>query len=660
MTRLLNKREYTLIATIILLLLIMSFFFSIALIPAYAEDFEQIDINNFDSLNVLDELKSAENFDIKNYPIYDSKEPVMVLQNFVEYCYSAKAENRGHYGLYVYLYNPTLQDIDINSYDNKIQMAVAYDKEGKPTNYEKFSLQFCSMATESAYKRLFYKFKVVDHRSKADNKTIAERVNSNARRYDISGIELFTSGNKTAIDYGVSKSYTYTGYAKGYAPDPAADSTLECNAEKLTTLDLKVEHTFYRTMTSNKGADYQNQIDTVYFSVPNEYFENHGELQRIKAEWYEYLTKPIVVTSLKEFYDKAKPIIGYNPFDFPDFNYYLTASNFFGLEWYWHYFNTEEKEQILYYLFPCDKIENYDPLAEDTEISGVDGNKLYQYILDYTNSFENGRLPIKDGSISADLFEKDIEDYRKVDNEAGCIQNGYSYYDFDADLDLKYLSTWQDTNPTFWDNWKKYGFLQALFNNIPEEEAIDLNPIQIFDYADLSKGDGELIKKYFIHSSDVKDFRAYASKSKMNNEKVVLFRFATTDYYNSKLVITRTGKIFGESTKEFKDQAYLTRESVFLNFDIIQLTFLNDDIYTVIPVVSSPIDIVDGITPPPNFKNDNGKDLLTKILTFILIGIALLVVVKIVWWLIKTLSKPNNNKPNNNSKNNKSYTIKLE
>ena len=43
-------------------------------------------------------------------------------------------------------------------------------------------------------------------------------------------------------------------------------------------------------------------------------------------------------------------------------------------------------------------------------------------------------------------------------------------------------------------------------------------------------------------------------------------------------------------------------ESVFFDFDIIQLTFNRDGVYTVIPVVSSPMDIVNAITPPVQMR----------------------------------------------------------
>ena len=67
----------------------------------------------------------------------------------------------------------------------------------------------------------------------------------------------------------------------------------------------------------------------------------------------------------------------------------------------------------------------------------------------YNKTFDNGTLPIKDGTISADLFADDIDDYRKMDTEFGKIQQGYSYYDFDADVDLQKLTSWQETDPSF-------------------------------------------------------------------------------------------------------------------------------------------------------------------------------------------------------------------
>ena len=400
----------------------------------------------------FDKTVNGQPFDVKDYP-YDEDSQAQIV-NFVEYCYSYKGNMQSNYGLYVYVYNPQGLNISTNSKSNKIQMAVSYDSEGKPNNYAKFDLQFLSKSENSDYKNLFYKFKVVDR--EINGTTFKDRVNSNERRYDVSGIELVTYGANNATEYPVNGTYKFTGYAAGYGPDAGAKSTLESSVEYLETITLDVKHTFYRTQTSSKGAGYQNQLDTVYFAVPQRFFDTYGKLQRIKAEWYEYKTKDIVVTSNQEFYDQAYAHIGeYFGYNYNDSVLSLGQQAGDGgggmmvAKWGWNLGNNylHVPADALYYLFKVDDIEEYDPYADIVSIGGVESNALYEYIKNYNKTFDNGTLPIKDGTISADLFADDIDDYRKMDTEFGKIQQGYSYYDFDADVDLQKLTSWQAAFP---------------------------------------------------------------------------------------------------------------------------------------------------------------------------------------------------------------------
>ena len=180
----------------------------------------------FDSTDVLDDLTSStvngEKFDLRNYPFDDDKQ-IQVL-SFVEYCYSYRANQRGNYGLYVYIYNPQGLNLATGNKGNKIQMAVEYDASGSPVDYVKLPLIFCDKSDEPDYKNLFYKFKVQD--MAVDGRTFADRVNSNERRYDVSGIELTVYGAKNATEYAVNTTYKFTGYAAGYGPDNNAKSTL--------------------------------------------------------------------------------------------------------------------------------------------------------------------------------------------------------------------------------------------------------------------------------------------------------------------------------------------------------------------------------------------------------------------------------------------------
>lgn len=612
---------------------------------------------NFDDTNVLDDLKSSTTngkpFDITQYPFDEDKDAQVI--SFVEYCYSYKANLRDNYGLYIYVYNPKGLNLSTNSKSNKIQMATAYNSDGKPSDYNKFSLEFCSKVEDGDYKNLFYKFKVVDR--KVNGKTIAERVNSNARRYDVSGIELMTYGANNATEYYVGGTYIFTGYAEGYGSDTNAKNTLNCSIEKLETVELSVKHTFYRSETSSLGSGHQNQLDTVYFSVPKRFIEEYGRLQRIKAEWYEYKTKEILVTSNSDLYNKASPYIGvnlgpknkYGQQEYHKDIYYslgINAGDAGGgmnmAKWGWNlgegFFHIPC--ETLYYMFLVDNIGEYDPYASVVDMGGVQSNDLYEYIKNYNKTFNNGTLPIKDGSISADLFASDIDDSRKIDNESGKIQQGYSYYDFDADVDLQVLKSWSDTDPSFWENWINFG-LGSAFIGGPSEESKTIAPIQILKASDVQGTDKEIASKLLINYADVASLKeeyrnAVTVSSKDDEEKVVvLFRFATSDYYSEAVDIMELGKGFLGSDKYTKDQAYIAQESVFFDFDIIQLTFNKDEVYTVIPVVSSPIDIVNDITPPVHV--DDGLDWLKILLAVILLILLIVLLAPILPYIIKAI-----------------------
>ena len=625
-------------ACFLVILLLISSLFSMGFTTVSADTSEL----KFDQTNVMDDLRSSKTFNVLNYPFYQSEKPEMFIINVVEYCYSFDVLRQGNYGLYLYLYNPNGRDINTDMGVNKVQMAVGYNADGSPNDYEKFDLMFCSKSEEKFYEGLFYKFKVIDHIS-ADGKTVLQRVKSSARRYDISGFEILEKRQSRSVEYGVGGTYTFTGYAKGYGAYANEESTLNCEVTDLETIELDVKHTFYRSKTSSFGAGHQNQLDTVYFSVPKRFIEEYGRLQRIKAEWYEYKTKEILVTSNKSFYNKASPYIGVNlgavdEFGMQAYNeniYYSLGMNagdwgggLHAAKWGWNlgkgYLHTAC--QALYYMFLVDSISEYDPYAEVVEIGGIQSNDLYEYIKRYNKTYNNGTLPIKDGTISADLFESDIDDSRKIDNEHGKIQMGYSYYDFDADVDLQTLKSWSDTSPSFWENWVNFG-LGAAFTGGPEETSITVAPIQILKETDLQGTNAEISSRLLINSADVNALKseyndAVTINSSSDEEKVVvLFRFATSDYYSEGVDIIELGEGFLWSDKMTSGQAYIAQESVFFDFDIIQLTFNKEGTYTVIPVVASPIDIVNDITPPVYL--DDGLDWWQILLAIIFLILAL-------------------------------------
>lgn len=109
--------------------------------------------------------------------------------------------------------------------------------------------------------------------------------------------------------------------------------------------------------------------------------------------------------------------------------------------------------------------------------------------------------------------------------------------------------------------------------------------------------------------------------------------FDISDYYSAAVDIMELRTILPD--KHTEGQAYRAWESVFFDFDIIQLTFNKDGVYKVIPVVSSPIDIVNAVTPPVQMPDDTPW---WKVLLGILLGILLIVLlVPLLPWIARAI-----------------------
>ena len=577
---------------------------------------------SYEESAVFDDLKGStiggKTFDLKDYPAVKGADPELLL--FTEYCYSSDAALQKNYALYAYVYNPGEIAFDVgfvsSSYFSKIQLSFGGN------GYVKYMLRYLNQSTASdGCAGRFYKFRVI--LSDAQRTEAISSLYSGERIYKISGFELRQPADVNATEYEVSQTYKYSGFVKGYGPGAAEESTLKCTLDGLETVKLDVRHTFYRTKTSELGAGYQKELDTVYFSVPKRLFDDYGTLQRIKAEWYEYKTKPIVVTSNERFYNAAKDYIGVklstkSPYYNSNVGYGIgtkeTTSSAWGNKLYtfqgmsWNipldasHVPAPQNLDTLYYLLPtanwCD-IDIYDPYAENIQFSGgITSNALYEYIKNYKSSSEaEDSVQIKGGLLPAELFESDIDESRKLDNESGKIDFGYSYYDFDADVDLQTLRTWNDTKPKWWETAAKFGFWNTLFGKIPEETGKTLAPIYVLGDTDMSVSDTVLIDNLLVNAKDVSAIRNAYNNAKNNDEYLVLFRFAVSDYYSEAASILKEG--IGLLETLISGEAYIAQKSVFFDFDIIQLTFKRESVETVVPVIMSPMDIIPDVTPPP-------------------------------------------------------------
>lgn len=632
-----GKKNRFLLCIIAIVMVICTIFMVVHPTVAYAAE----NGNSYDKTNVLDDLQSSsvngEPFDIKDYPFDESREVQII--NFVEYCYSYKANMRGNYGLYVYVYNPKGLNLDADSKQNKIQMATSYNADGTPNSYTKFNLQFCSKVEDGNYKNLFYKFKVVD--KEVNGKTFSERVNSNERRYDISGIELLTYGSKNATEYGVGGTYTFTGYAQGYGPDENAKSNLFCVVEDLETLELTVHHTNFRTNVSSLGADHYNEVNTVYFAVPERVFETYGNLQKIRAEWWEYKTKMAAITSNYDYYQNTllkyigtytgeynssvdnflysgysgQSGTGYAIHNF-DWTYNKNLDTQSSLLMTQTYFSKKVSDILPYAFYsPAVSVDSVfsflysDPIAGD-----VDSTQVQEWIYNYSNNLGNGYIDCNGRQISKDLFEDSVDEGRTM-----------GYNDKTIDLSDTFDLNSYDSNHSWWDKLWDYGFSWPATDGDYKNVA----PIYEVKASDLTGSDSDISTRLLVNKDDVSHLKEFYDEEVANGNRVILFRFANTDYYCAPAFTPHTENIMNTDT-------YVAQQTVFFDFDIIELTFNKDGVYHVIPVVSSPTDIVNGFTQPPA-EFQWWKVVLAIIMLILLVIILWPVmpyVISGIWWVI--------------------------
>lgn len=205
---------------------------------------------NYDVSYVMDDLSGmkidGKEFKKTDYG-FDVKEETRVV-TLAEYCYSYDPERRGNYGLYVYVYNPRAIEFK-DSPLNRITLCA-----GEDNRWKKYALDELSVCKDQDYEGMFYKYKL--RLTDSERTEILNRVKSPGRVYEVSKIELLTSGTMNGTSYKVGSEYVYSGYSKGYGANDGAASTLTSTRYNFETLSLEVKATTYRPSGTNGKNEY--------------------------------------------------------------------------------------------------------------------------------------------------------------------------------------------------------------------------------------------------------------------------------------------------------------------------------------------------------------------------------------------------------------------
>ena len=490
------------------------------------------------------------------------------------------------YGLYMYIYNSTGKSITDYSAGNKVQLSV----DGK--TYNKYFMSILDKSEDNTV----YKVKIID-----DGSIKSAITGKSARVYNISGMEWIISSIGVE-DFPIATKFTYTGVP---AMGEGEVSTLQCNVEQQDTVvitGLKDRQTVYRTDMDNQNMSSHNQVNSVYFAIDDYFLTTYGQLQSIEAEWWEYRTNQIVVTNNEELYytlrAMPKNIDGHNceyDWGIGERDKGDLLGNYASYNWSYNLktYTTalgngiESTNQLsnLYWIFGTDvwgeSIENY--IIDSSDLEELRFNHEQSQIANFSEEDNGYRY-------CTDLFNTNVGEGRTA---------GYNRKLFDVDdPDSMINFTQYDPDYQGWDLFKNLFGWEDDFDEVLKDQSpfFVINSENMGEY--LSGSNEAVADRLLIAEEDVSNFKAYATNSIAKGESVVLFRFACTEYNAAALDVYKYAEHTAHIATTYDDIAFGAQENVFLNFDIMTLGFRDGYNYTVIPVVSSPIDIISDIVGP--------------------------------------------------------------
>lgn len=581
----------------------------------------------YEQTNVMTDLREStfggKAFDITDYPHNEHGKPQVI--SFVEFCYSYYADKQSDYGLYAYVYNPQDRAMDAGTARNKIQLTY-----GDKPSYAKYTLKQLSYSKDAGIEGRFYKYKVIFTAS--ERADILKTVKPDARVYSISGIELSVKNEVT--EYTCAQVYKYKGFAVGYGSELAESDTLSCSVDGFDKyLSLDVRSTYWRPPGTTEDLKSRDTLHSVYFAVPNRIIQDYGEMTGVHATWLNAKTAPIIVTGNKTVYNAMELYIGKhqdagNSEDYPEnktLNYAVV---------------TDSERSLIY------GHGHYGTTAYNVWTVSHEGSTMSYYdriIFDLRYLFyaENGNadtytLPAealigdKDKNVKG-WFEKYTEKYGGELVNARYSKDLFDEVDDEfTEVNITANDEFKLTDVTTKENWWSWLF-PHLKPDIIGETTYNVSAIQEVGINDIDNASSKtaFCNEFYVDENDYDELNRYVANSAAKNETVYLFR-----YYQSKYECQEAREFefvkdwtiargtFG-NYQELDTNAYIAQMQVQLDFDIIDLTFIKDNVVTKIPVIMSPMDIVADADHPVYTTDDNG---LTwwQILLAVLLGILVL------------------------------------
>ena len=531
-------------------------------------------------------------FNESDYPAETGAAAEIFAFSEIGYTYNGNFTN---FGMYVYVYNPSQKVIKQNG-SHQVLMAVKFDEAGNALEWEEFDMVFVSRTDNNR----FLKFKIIDHVSSIDGKKIVNRVNRDARRYSVAELEIHYDGNTKATNVTVGQSYVFTGFM--------ADDSLGVRSYKFEVLKPNVNHTTFRSVSSSKGDGHQNQLSSVYFSVPNSVTNQYGYLSMIKASWNEQKTQPIVVCDNVNVVNRLAGdhmLVGQSSWIGMDIGEYNAQTPYGFADGQLSQNGLMMSYHVLY---------NYKS-AMASYVSKRITTLAYMF---YDDSIEENEASVSAEQLIAHIEKYDYADFLFADSvDTGRVKGTQTAKIAIGDtFNFENFSGVRDWFTNVWNSISGGEVLKKEFENVA--------PIYKVTAADMLITDkDELAQRLLVDVNDIDAIRVAYNEALLRNESLWLFRFAVTDYYAHDITSWQDSN----QNSLANTHGYYAEQTVFLDFNIIELTCEKEGVATVIPVSSAKQDIAGDVTPPTDGVDANTDvnwdSLLAKLFSVIFVLIIL-------------------------------------
>ena len=524
---------------------------------------------------------------------------------------------KNHYGLYFYIYNPTRLNILKDSASNQITIMSNISKWGDM--HQKYQLKLVDTygeknESETHTDALILKFALLNYDDFVTNKPMAKR------GYDISEFELMHDDNINAKAYAVAQNFIYT-KANGYTT---------ATIDKTETVRIEKENlafAYYRAQ-ANESIDNFHDLQSVFFTIPDEYEDKYGELVKVSAVWEECLSKPILIVNNSEIINDFQEVLGKEvPVDFPyafGYGYHHTKikGGRFDASGYGY----------LDYLFNS----NLDLSGTSIKSDFVTTYYLYSDELYYKNLIDKIYLAYYSKDVFSDEdkeivtreeLESDLDKYMWSDECFDSIDrtNFENPIEFDS---VKINNFTYYRNSTFWEKFNCGSFAK---------DKLDFTNLKKVNPDDLKTYRNDKFKENYLVSSDVdaqKIRLMYTNNVLLSRGDIYALYFADTPYITHKLYM------FNAEGKIVDCDAMVVQPTAIRNFDFIDLTYNKNGVITIIPVVGSPQNTIPGITPNPNYAEPDPYAKLLEFLEKILPVVLVLIVISIILRAYQIFKRP--------------------